>query len=280
MSEETPIEPKAKVLFDPTKIRFVPIDDVIPNEYNPKDKQTPEYLTIKNGIEKKGLRGVIYVRWKEKINDRQTYEIVDGEQRWTACKELGIKEIPIYDFEDMPVSEAKQMTVWYEQQVPFNELKLADLIKDIVTNVPDYHLPYTKEQIEEYLKMSDFSWEQYNGEMLEMQEQNGQINMEVDSEFLKKLKQWIAENEPKEGRGGDHKRKMVIVGTTKIKVLEDAMQIIKHALSTAMIQNDIKDEARALELICADYLSATGFDVAKKEEVEPTPDEAADEYQH
>lgn len=148
-----------EIKFDPTKIKIVPIEQVRPNTWNPKDKNTPEYEKVKDSVRKKGLRMPIVVR----EIDIDSYEIIDGEQRYTACKDLNFTQALIYNEGKVSDQEAKELTIFYQQQVPFNEIELLPLIKDIVSS-GEYQLPYTDKEIEEKLKMLQFDWEQYQKE--------------------------------------------------------------------------------------------------------------------
>lgn len=145
-----------EINFNPKNLKTVPIIDIKPNPWNPKDKDTEDYKKIKQSIELKGQRLPIIVR--EKGN---RYEVIDGEQRYTACKELGFQEVIIYNEGKMSDDEAKELTIWYQQQVPFNEVMLANLITEIVSNNPNYELPYTPEQIEDFKNMVDFDWDEF-----------------------------------------------------------------------------------------------------------------------
>lgn len=146
------------IKFDPSKIKVVGIDEVRPNSWNPKDKDTEEYKKILEGIRLKGLRLPIIVR------ENNGFEILDGEQRWTACKELGFEKVIIYDEGQISDKEAQELTIWYQQQVPFNEIELAKVIKGLASQYNDLELPFTEEQIQNYIKMEDFDWNQFNQE--------------------------------------------------------------------------------------------------------------------
>lgn len=139
--------------FDPSKIEKVQIDDVEPNDYNPKEKNTPEYEKVVESIRINGLKQPIFVR---EVEGNDKYVIVDGEQRYTAAKELGYKEIYIYNLGNISETEAKALTIWMEVQVPFEELQLATLVvemKDL-----DIALPYSDEKIKDYVAMADFDF--------------------------------------------------------------------------------------------------------------------------
>jgi len=243
------------IVFDPSKIKLVPINDIEPNNYNPKDKDTPEYLTILNEIREKGMRALVYVRHTKMVNRTQLYEIADGEQRWTACKQLGYEVIPVYDWGDMSMQEAQEMTLGFQVQVPFNEIKLAHLLADMVKRYGDgIQVPYSAEQIKNYLDMAGFDWNSYQGEELRLENEDDQVDMEVDADFLPVIKEFIIQNEPStKGK----KKHLIITGVTKYKILKDAIKIVKAAVEDCMLSNDVNDEGRALELICAQFLSSS-----------------------
>ena len=92
--------------FDPTKILKVQIDKVEPNDYNPKEKDTPEYRNVVKSIQLNGLKQPIFVR---EVDGNDNFVIVDGEQRWTAANELGYKEIYIYNLGKISEEEANKI---------------------------------------------------------------------------------------------------------------------------------------------------------------------------
>ena len=48
--------------FDPTRIQKVSIEEVEPNDYNPKEVDTPEYHNVVESIRINGLKQPIFVR--------------------------------------------------------------------------------------------------------------------------------------------------------------------------------------------------------------------------
>lgn len=143
--------------FEKEKVLIVKIDNVIPNEYNPKDQGTEEYEKIKKGLSFKGQRLPVVVREKG-----EKYEIIDGEQRWRACKELGFEDIIIYNEGKVEDTEAKELTIWYQQQVPFNEVSLAFLVKEL-SEIPEYkmELPFNDFELENFLEIAKEDWNNY-----------------------------------------------------------------------------------------------------------------------
>lgn len=71
----------------------VPIESVIPNPYQPRTHFEPEALEdLKKSILANGLIQPVTVRRAE----NNKYELISGERRLRACKEIGHKEIPAY----------------------------------------------------------------------------------------------------------------------------------------------------------------------------------------
>ncbi|HPN38186.1 MAG TPA: ParB/RepB/Spo0J family partition protein [Melioribacteraceae bacterium] len=71
----------------------IPIFNILPNPYQPRVNFLPEALDeLKKSILENGLIQPITVR---RAGDKQ-YELISGERRLRACKEIGFTEIPAY----------------------------------------------------------------------------------------------------------------------------------------------------------------------------------------
>lgn len=146
--------------FDPKKLKKVKISEVRVNTWNPKEKGTKDYEKVKESILVNGLRGAIVVR------ENDGYEIVDGVQRFTSAEELGYEEIYIYNEGKLSDAEAKALTIWWQQQVPFDTIMEAKFITDLVLEAPQLsrELPYTELQLDDMRDMAQFDFSQYNTE--------------------------------------------------------------------------------------------------------------------
>jgi len=139
-----------RITYDKAKISRVPIDSVRPNTWNPKSLDTLEFQRVKKAIDVMGLQAPIYVR------ENEGYEIVDGEQRWRACKELGFTEIEIYNDGVMSDDKAKSWTINWQQQVPMNEVDMAKLI---CNDMADHSmLPFSDDELESMKELLKFDW--------------------------------------------------------------------------------------------------------------------------
>jgi hypothetical protein len=179
------------IKFDTKKIKTVSIDMVKPNTWNPKQKHTEEQKKIKKGIELKGQRLPIIVRETDK-----GYEILDGEQRYTSCLELGFKEVLIYNEGKVSDKEAKELTIWYQQQVPFDDLELSELLKDL-SQYPDLELPYTDEEIKDITDLDmDFEDEpEFNGGVRTLLIKMPEDQFKVITSAIKKVQEELGSND-------------------------------------------------------------------------------------
>jgi hypothetical protein len=180
------------IKFDAKLLKTVPTGQVQPNQYNPKEKRSEEYQKVLASLKANGLMAPIFVR--ELATD--SYEIIDGEQRYTACVDLGYKEVLIYNYGPMSEDEAKQLTVWWQQQVPFDDIKVAELIKSLVDSVNgDYskiNLPYTEEEMEEKIAMLNFDWEKYQRNDIEVEpDKDGVVKFNCSEEDYKEIEKML-----------------------------------------------------------------------------------------
>lgn len=150
----------AGLVFDVKNVKKVPIELVLPNSWNPKEENTPEYLRIKEGIRLKGLRGAIPVRQRTD-NGEVWYEIIDGQQRRTAAQELGFAELYIYDHGEVSEKDAKELTIWYQQQVPFSRVDEAYLVSSLVDDygANNLELPYTPHELDALVGLAHFDFD-------------------------------------------------------------------------------------------------------------------------
>jgi hypothetical protein len=189
--------------FDPKNLKRVPIDDVHPNGYNPKEKQHLKVKDIEKSIKLHGFKAPIQVR-----TENGRYEIIDGEQRWTAMKNLGATEIYIYDNGEVEDADAMNETLWWQVQVPFETIKLAGLVREL--DSMEMELPYSAKEIAEFKGMLE--------------------------------------------HGDDGEKEKGDVQTMNFKLSPDQFELVKRAVEYVKAENECGD-GRALELICADYLS-------------------------
>lgn len=113
-------------------LQNIPLEKIRPNPWNCNFLPKPERKRLKKQmVNKPEGTPPIMVR---KI-DKETYEIIDGEQRWSIAQELGWSTIPTIVFKDLPDEDAKLLTLSYNKlRGNINWFKLSDLVeKGLVT---------------------------------------------------------------------------------------------------------------------------------------------------
>ena len=148
-----------KITVDPARLHVVDIKTVRPNTWNPKDKDTKEYRQVFESIKQNGLMGFIPVR-KNPLGESE-WEIIDGEQRYTSCVELGYTKILIYDEGEVDDKRARELTIWWQAQVPFNELSLAKMVTNMIEQYGDINTYFSAKQIAEMQELAKFNFDQY-----------------------------------------------------------------------------------------------------------------------
>ncbi len=88
------------------QLLFVPIDDVIPNDYNPNSMNTEI-------LEKERKSLIVFGMVRPIITRREggKHIIIDGEHRWRLLKDEGVETIPIRDLGEISNENAMALTV-------------------------------------------------------------------------------------------------------------------------------------------------------------------------
>jgi ParB/RepB/Spo0J family partition protein len=143
---------------------------VRPNPFNPNRQVSEIFEREKRSILRHGFIDPITVR--EAADG--AFEIVDGEHRWRAARELtstgaaALGRLPAVNLGKISDDDAKRLVIL------FNELrgepdpaKLALVLKDLVANVTvddlSLDLPMTPKDIESMVKAVDFDWNTLEG---------------------------------------------------------------------------------------------------------------------
>jgi len=178
----------------PPERLIVAIDDLIPNDWNPNrlkpvydenghivagDKY--KYSRLKNGLLKFGQFKPLIVR---NTDSSDTYEILDGQQRWEAMKEIKFPAVIIDNLGDVPDAVAKQITILSDElRGKFDYVELSKLIIDLEQTLNRDELlqvlPYRDEELQSLEEMLEFEWEKF--------EQEGEQEIEEDE----KTDNWI-----------------------------------------------------------------------------------------
>lgn len=99
------------------KVEYVPIDSIFPNPYNPNRQSEREFDLLKLSICEDGFTQPVIVQRSSKM-------IVDGEHRWRACNQLGLKEIPVV-FVDMNDQQMRISTLRHNRARGSEDVELS-----------------------------------------------------------------------------------------------------------------------------------------------------------
>jgi ParB-like chromosome segregation protein Spo0J len=150
------------VTFDQKRLKVVPIELVRANPWNPKvhSDTNPDFIKVVRSVQANGLRAPIVVREVPDDGSGAVYEVLDGEQRWRASAQLQLPKVIVYNEGELPDERAKALTIWYQQQVSFDEVLEARLAASLA-DFPDLALPYDDDELERLRNLAEFDFDQY-----------------------------------------------------------------------------------------------------------------------
>jgi hypothetical protein len=114
--------------------------------------------------------------------------------------------------------EAKEMTLWFEEQVPFDRVLQAELVKSMTEMYDSLELPYSDDEVKNMIEILD-----YDPDALLDEEFNDPDNDDFDQ--------------------------------LKISMTKDQLELVKEVIKFVQEEMDCS-EGRALELICVEYKNA------------------------
>ena len=105
-------------------VEYVAIDEIKPNSYNPNRQDAKDFELLCRSIREDGFTQPVIVH-------RDTREIVDGEHRWRAARELGMDEVPIV-YVDMSEEQMRVATLRHNRARGSEDVDLgAQLLRDL-----------------------------------------------------------------------------------------------------------------------------------------------------
>ena len=134
--------------FDPESVQKVKISDLIFNDWNPKDNEK-EYEKVKKSLLVNGLISPIFVRETD-----EGLEVVDGNQRARAACEIGYTDVYVYNLGKISETEAKQLVLYLQVQVPFDSILLAPLAVELESM--GMELPFNEKEMAKFRDLEAF----------------------------------------------------------------------------------------------------------------------------
>lgn len=141
----------------PTKKVVVPIDNVIPNRWNPNVQSDFMFEKGKKAVLEFGFLGAILVRETAGV-----YEIIDGEHRWRYLKELGSKECPVETLGEISDNAAKTLTILMNRLRGEDDIEKRSAILNELSKGQLSLLPFTEEEIENEKKLFHFDFSEFD----------------------------------------------------------------------------------------------------------------------
>lgn len=162
----------------PTTQKKVKIDEIYPNKWNCNLQSDFMFEKEKKSIQEFGFVQPILVRETDGF-----YEIIDGEHRWRACKQLQFSEILIESLGEIPDSLAKILTINLNNIRGQDDiLKRAEILKQLKAGQLGL-LPFDQAQIDAEIKLLSFDFSQF--ENVEINEEDQDISLMI----LKKMEE-------------------------------------------------------------------------------------------
>ena len=145
----------------------VRIDQVKPNDFNPKPDFTQseelktEFEKLKESLRIHGQADPIQVR---EVEGDIPYEIINGEHRWLAMKELGFEKIEVKNLGKLTREEAiKHLLSFEELRIPLDVIEVAKILQNFKnSNVTIEGLPYLQQEIDDKIALLEFNFGQYD----------------------------------------------------------------------------------------------------------------------
>jgi ParB-like chromosome segregation protein Spo0J len=119
-----------KITFPVLKVKMIPMDKIVANDYNPNKVAPPEMKLLKKSIEEDGYTMPIVV-YQDKEND--CYIIVDGFHRYRCAKEyFGLSEIPATII-DKDLSNRMASTIRHNRARGTHQIKsMSDIVLSLI----------------------------------------------------------------------------------------------------------------------------------------------------
>lgn len=137
--------------YDVKNLVKVKIKDLLFNDWNPKDDEMG-FEKVKKSVEVNGMMTAVIVR---EVNGG--LEVVDGNQRVRAAKELGLDEIYVYNLGKISDEQAKQLVLYLQLQVPFSDSMLANIAVEL--DEAGITLPYDEKTMDGFRNLASFDFD-------------------------------------------------------------------------------------------------------------------------
>lgn len=152
-------------LYEVNSFFELDIDKLVKAEWNYKEENEALAEKLISNIKRNGQIENIIVRELE----TGFFEVVNGNHRYDAMKAIEAKKVFVYNLGKISDMKARRIAIeTNETKFISDQVKLAGLIADMSKEFERDDLlstmPYDAEQLDNYIKMSTFDWNNYKGD--------------------------------------------------------------------------------------------------------------------
>lgn len=149
----------------PPQLMMVPIDKIVPAEWNFKEDDEEKARKLAENIRRNGQIKNCNVR---ELGDGR-YEMIDGNHRLIAFKQLGIKWVLAYNHGPISKEEAIRIAHEVTEYFKIDPLKQAEALSFVLDSGIELEdlaetLPWTPEELSDVVNLLDFDWQQFEEE--------------------------------------------------------------------------------------------------------------------
>lgn len=132
------------------KIEYLPIGKLKPYTKNARKHERASIDVIKHSIEKFGMNDAIGI-WSDKNI------IVEGHGRWLACKELGMKQVPVVRLDHLTDEERRAYALAHNKTAEVSEWDFALIDEELATisEIDMTELGFTIDDMEDPIEVID-----------------------------------------------------------------------------------------------------------------------------
>lgn len=153
---------KVQQLADLKRFKLIALDKLVKASWNYKTDDEEKAKKLKANIKRNGQIENLIVREL----DTGFFEVANGNHRLDVFEELEMTHAVCYDLGQISAAEAKRIAIeTNETRFRTDQLELAALLKELSgefdINELETTLPYTHDELDGFLKLLDFDWNQY-----------------------------------------------------------------------------------------------------------------------
>ena len=159
---------------DELKIEQVPINQLTPNPYNTNVVSPDNEEKIKESLRRFGQFKPILVREQE-----EGFEIIGGEHRWRAAKELGLDKVAVINLGEISDEEAKKISLIDNGRYGEDDaFKLSELLSGLgdISDLSSY-MPYSDQSLETLFSNTSINLDELEVDEEELEKQNKKLKI-------------------------------------------------------------------------------------------------------